>query len=406
MAGMSMEDFSSQAFKRNPFAVYTQLLKTDPLQRIRILGRDAWLVTDYDDAESILKDNRISKDLSASPVVASKPHPDTDQAFFSNIASWRRDLLTTDPPDHTRLRTLVTKAFTPTMIEALRPRIQQIADGLLDAAQPQESMDLIADFAFPLPITVISEMLGVPLADRDRFRAWTQVITVVPDTPEQQQASAAAQEEFVQYIRKLIAEKRAMPAGDLISSLIRAEENGDSLNEKELISMIWLLIVAGHETTVNLIGNGTLELLKHPDQMRLLRDDPSLIPTAVEELLRFTSPVDLSTGRWAHEDIPIRDRVIHKGEAVFIALGATNMDPQAFPSPERLDVARKENKHLAFGKGIHYCLGAPLARLEGQIAFATLLRRLPGLRLAVDPDQLIWKPSVILRGLTSLLVTF
>jgi cytochrome P450 PksS len=401
-----MEDFSSQEFKRNPVAAYAQLLKTDPLQRIHILGRDAWLVTDYEDAEAILRDNRTSKDLASSPMVSNEQKSSSNQAYFSNIASWRRDLLTTDPPDHTRLRNLVTKAFTPAMIESLRPRIQQIADELLDAVQPRRSMDLIADFAFPLPITVISEMLGVPLADRDRFRAWTQVIMVVPDNPEQQQSSAAAQEEFVQYIRRLLAEKRASPAGDLISSLIRTEENGDSLSEKELISMIWLLIVAGHETTVNLIGNGTLELLEHPDQMRLLREDPTLIPTAVEELLRFTSPVDLSTGRWANEDIPIRDRVIHKGEAVFVALGAANMDPQAFQSPEKLDVARKENKHLAFGKGIHYCLGAPLARLEGQIAFASLLRRLPDLRLAVDPDQLVWKPSIILRGLTSMPVTF
>jgi cytochrome P450 PksS len=401
-----MEELSSQEFKRDPIPVYTKILEQDPLQRIHMLGRDVWLVTDYEDASALLRDPRISKDLAKAPINTEKQASDPERAYFSSVASWRRDMLTTDPPDHTRLRNLVTKAFTPAMIENLRPRIQQIADELLDAVQHKGRMDLIADFAFPLPITVICEMLGVPRDDRQKFHAWTQIIMVLPETPEQQKASIAAQEAFIAYIRTLLALKRETPGDDLISSLVQAEEHGDKLSEQELISMTWLLIIAGHETTVNLIGNSVLALLQHPDQLRLLREDPSLITSAIEEMLRFTSPVSLSTGRWANEDIPLHDHVIRKNDTILIALGSANVDPQEFPNPEALDITRQENRHLAFGKGIHYCLGAPLARVEGQIAIATLLRRLPDLRLAADPDSLIWKPSLILHGLTAMPVEF
>jgi cytochrome P450 len=288
-------------------------------------------------------------------------------------------------------------------------------------------MDLIADFAFPLPITVISEVLGIPPADRRQFHAWSQTIITGTVGPQPEEALAAL-EAFVRYIKTMLSEKRAHQGLDLISGLIQAEERGDTLNETELISTIFLLIIAGHETTVNLIGNGTLALLQHPEQMRLLRADPSLLPPAIEELLRYTVPVLLSTPRWASEDIslhgsaPIRpandaaassfaqagrkEQVIRKGETVFVSLVAANTDPRQFPDPELLDITRQENQHVAFGKGIHYCLGAPLARLEGQIAIGTLLQRMPHLRQAREPEQLTWTQSPILRGLTSLPVTF
>ena len=311
----------------------------------------------------------------------------------------------TDPPDHTRLRGLISKAFTPRMIEQLRPRIQQVADELLDAVQGWNQMDLIADFAFPLPITIISEMLGIPVADRERFRTWSQTMTTGAAGSEPEKA-LAAMEAFVQYIKTVLLEKRIHPDDDLTSSLVQAEERGDCLSETEFISTIFLLIVAGHETTVNLIGNGTLALLQHPEQMSLLRANPSLVPSAIEELLRYAAPVNMSSPRWASEDIPLHDQVIRKGEVVFVSLIGANTDPRWFPDPEVLNIARQSNYHLAFGKGIHYCLGAPLARLEGQIALDTLLRRLPHLKLASDPEQLTWTQDFILRDLTALPVRF
>ena len=407
MAQITMSDLISQETKRNPSAFFGKLRAQEPLSYITNFGGfgGAWIATTYDDAIAILKDPRFIRDMRKVSPPEDGQAPNERLAFLAKLFAWRRDMLQVDPPDHTRLRGLVSKAFTPRMIEQLRPRIQQITDALLDTVQNQGQMDLINDFALPLPITVISEMLGIPPTDRQQFRAWSQ--TLVNDTvdPQQEAAVVAALEAFLHYIKILLAEKRAHPGTDLTSGLVHAEEHGDTLSENELISMIFLLIVAGHETTVNLIGNGTLALLQHPDQMRQLRADPSLLPSAIEELLRYTPPVSI-TARWASEDIPMHGQVIHKGEVVFVSLSAADTDQQQFPDPEVLDLTRQENQHLTFGKGIHYCLGAPLARLEGQIAIGTLLRRLPHLRLASEPDQLTWNRSISLRGLTSLPVTF
>jgi cytochrome P450 len=387
MSEITMNDLLSQETKRDPHSFYAHLRSTEPLFYIE--GMDTWMVTNYEDALFVLKDPRFTKDNR-------KIQPVDPQADFS-----LRMMLMVDPPDHTRLRSLVSKAFTPRMIEQLRPRIQQITDELLDAVQEQRKMDLITDFAYPLPITVISELLGIPAADRKLFRTWTQGIINM-----QEEAHGAAIEDFINYIKALLDEKRVHPGNDLISGLVQVEENGDQLSENELISMVFLLIVAGHETTVNLIGNGTLALLQHPDQLHLLQHDPSLIPTAVEELLRYTSPVSLSDERWASEDIMLHGKLIRKGQMVTAVLISANADPQRFPTGDTLDITRRDNQHLAFGKGIHYCLGAPLARLEGQIAFGTLLRRLPNLRLASDPALLTWNRNPMLRGLTSLPVVF
>jgi len=408
MEQITFLDLLSQETKRHPSAFYGNLREQEPLTHLSGpygMG-EIWLATRYDDAIAILKDPRFVKDRRKVSLPGDeRAFTDEGVSVINRFLTFRRDMLTADPPDHTRLRGLVSKAFTPRMIEQLRPRIQQISGELLDAVQEQGKMDLIADFAFPLPITVISEMLGIPPADRRQFRAWSQTIITDAVGPQPEEALAAL-EAFVQYIKTLLSEKRAHPGSDLISGLIQAEERGDTLNETELISTIFLLIVAGHETTVNLIGNGILALLQHPEQMRLLRADSSLLPPAIEELLRCTVPVLLSTPRWASEDISLHGRVIRKGETVFVSLVAANTDPRQFPNPELLDIAREENQHVAFGKGIHYCLGAPLARLEGQIAIGTLLQRFPDLRLASEPEQLTWTQSPILRGLTSLPLTF
>ena len=393
MKKLTMNDLIAQETKNNPHSFYAQLREVDTLYYVEEM--DSWILTTYEDALWLLKDPRFTKDRRKLSQLTGEQNPEAE------MAEHMRNMLMVDPPDHTRLRALVSKAFTPRMIEQMRPRIQQIADELLDVVQEQGQMDLIASFAYPLPITVISEMLGIPVADRQRFRTWTQAIINM-----QEEGRRNALPEFLGYIHTLLDEKRAHPGNDLISSLVQVKEQGDQLQENELVSMIFLLIVAGHETTVNLLGNGTLALLQHPDQLQKLLSDPSLITTAVEELLRYTAPVSLSDERWASEDIEIHGKLIRKGQQVVAALISANADPQQFPAGETLDITRSENQHLAFGKGIHFCLGAPLARLEGQIAFSTLLRRLPNLRLDRDPAQMIWNINPMLRGLTSLPVAF
>lgn len=394
MTTITLNDLLAQETKYNPHAFYAHLRSTEPMVYVEEL--DAWLLTTYEDALWLFKDPRFTKDRNKLPEL--EEQRDESWGTFT-----MRNLLMVDPPDHSRLRSLVSKAFTPRMIEHLRPQIQQITDDLLDAVQERGAMDLIADFAYPLPLTVISDLLGIPVTDRLRFREWTQAMVNI--TTEAEQRRDAVQQ-FLNYIKTLLDEKRARPGNDLTSGLVQVEENGDQLDENELISMLILLIIAGHETTVNLLGNGTLALLQHPDQFHLLRTDPELVPGAVEELLRYTSPVSLSDERWASEDVERHGKLIRKGQQVLAALISANADPQHVHAGEILDLTRRENQHLAFGKGIHTCLGAPLARLEGQIALSTLLRRLPNLRLASDPTHLAWTLNPVLRGLTSLPVTF
>jgi cytochrome P450 len=404
MAQITLNDLISH--KHNPHPFYARLREQEPLAQFAWRGMNMWMATTYDDTIAILKDPRFVLDRPKVEPVEGEPSARGENPIRYMPLAGSRHLLNTDPPDHTRLRALVSKAFTPRMIEQLRPRIQQITDELLDAVQDRGQMDLIADFAFPLPIIVISEMLGIPSTDRQQFRAWTQAI-IQGMEPGYETAAIAAEEAFSNYIKALISDKKEHPDNGLTSGLAQAKEQGDSLSENELISMIFFLITAGHETTVNLIGNGMLALLEHPEQMSLLRTDPTdLLPSAIEELLRYTAPVSLSSPRWASEDIPMHDKVIRKGEMVRCALLAANTDPQHFSDPELLNILRQEKQHLAFSKGIHFCLGAPLARLEGQIAIGTLLRRLPHLHLAHDPEQLAWKEAGLLRNLAALPVTF
>ncbi|MCB0195075.1 MAG: cytochrome P450 [Anaerolineae bacterium] len=391
------------AFKANPYPTYAALRSAAPVHRVTLPeGQSVWLITRYDDVVTVLKDDRFVKDWRNAKTpeqIVQIPH----QAEV--LAKLDHNLLKLDPPDHTRLRALVHKAFTPHLVAGLRDRIQTIADTLLDAVQAKGKLDLIADYAFPLPIIVIAELLGVPAEDRDKFRAWSDMAVSTTSYAEVEK-TASAMLDFTAYLGVLFEARRAAPQDDLISALVLSEEVGDKLTEDELFAMVYLLLVAGHETTVNLIGNGTLALLQHPDQLARLKADPTLIESAIEELLRYDGPVETSTGRYASEDIAIGGAVIPRGEMVFVVIGSADHDPEQFPNPETLDIGRDIDRHVAFGMGPHYCLGAPLARLEGRIAINTLLRRLPNLRLEVAPETLSWKPGLVLRGLHTLPLIF
>ncbi|MET3576731.1 cytochrome P450 [Bhargavaea ullalensis] len=304
-------------------------------------------------------------------------------------------------PEHKRLRNLVSSAFTPKMINGMRDRIQEIADELLDEMEGKERVDLIDEFAFPLPIIVICEILGIPAEDRDNFRIWSNAMIegsggdYAGDIGQHMQA-------FVEYLGKRFAMLREHPADDLISRLIIAEEEGDRLTEQELYGVVSLLIIAGHETTVNLISNGVMTLLQHPDQLKLLKEQPDLIKKAVEEILRFEGPVEFSTSRWAGEDLEFKGQLMKKGDLVIIILNSADHDPEKFDDPEVFDITRKKSVHLAFGFGIHTCLGAPLARLEGEIAISSFFNRFPESRLGTAPDELEWRPGMIVRGVKEL----
>ena len=393
------------AYVANPHAFYARLRETAPVQQATLPdGQELWLLTRYADVEAAFADPRLVKDPrnARSPEeLARMPVRPEAMQYIQTI------MLRRDPPDHTRLRRLVSKVFTPRMVEQLRSRVQAIADALLDAVADRGEMDLIDHYAFPLPIIVISEMLGVPATDRDQFRRWSDVLMAAVVTPHPSgPAAVEAAEGFRRFMEAQFEERHRAPAGDLITGLLQAEEAGDKLSMEELLGMVYLLLVAGYETTATLIGSGTLALLQHPDQLARLRGDVTLLPSAVEELLRFCSPVALSHFRYAAEDIALRGVVIPKGAMVFAVIMAANRDPAWFPSPDTLDITRADNRHFAFGHGIHYCLGAPLARLEGEIALGTLLRRLPDLRLGVAPEALTWRPSLALRGLVKLPVAF
>jgi pimeloyl-[acyl-carrier protein] synthase len=382
-------------FIADPYPFYHRLRVEDPVHQSPM---GFWVLTRYDDVAGMLRDARFGR----------KGFDRLFQARFGT-AGFDFSMLFRDPPDHTRLRTLVSKAFTPRVVEQMRSHIQEIVEGLLDAVQPAGAMDLVADFAYPLPVRVICEMLGVPSGDRERFRDWTVDIArsldaiALPTEPEVVERGLAARHALADYFRTLIAERRGHPRGDLLSELIAAEEQGDRLSEGELMATILLLFMAGHETAVNLIGNGTLALLRHSDQLRRLRDDPSLAPSAVEELLRYDGPAQ-RTGRICSTPVELAGKPIPEGAVVLGIIGAANRDPAVFPDPDRLDITRSENRHLAFGWGIHFCLGASLARLEGQIALNTVLQRLPRLSLATSTPE--WRPGSVLRGLKALPVTF
>jgi cytochrome P450 len=388
------------AIRDDPFGHFAEARARCPVQRVRLAdGHPAWVVLGYDAARHALNDPRISKDMLAAlqddgdVVAEGLPGPE-----FS------RHMLNVDPPDHTRLRRLVSRAFVPPAIAALEPAIRGIASNLLDemdAACPHATVDLIEEYAYPLPFGVIGELLGIPAADRPRLHAWFQVLLTgwAGDPPPE---AVEASDGIVAYLAELVAAKRRSPAGDLVSVLVAAED--DALTTQELLSSLFQLVVAGHDTTASLIGNGVVALLDHPGQLEALLADPGRLPAAIDELIRFTAPVPHATFRVTAEPVTLDGVEIPAHEQVLVSLGSANRDPGRFPAPDVLDIGRSDGPNLGFGHGIHYCLGAPLARLEARVAFEELLGRHPGLRLAVDRDALAWAhgDGLVLRGLVSL----
>ncbi|HEY1375745.1 MAG TPA: cytochrome P450 [Gemmataceae bacterium] len=393
-------NIADPAFKANPFPYYARLRDESPVVRVTLPTREAgWLVTRYDDVAAVLKDDRFVKDTAN----ALSPEQAAAQPWFRRAFKvLKRNMLQLDPPDHTRLRGLVNVAFTPRLVEQMRGRVQELADDLLDAAARRGTADLVRDFALPLPTTVIAEVLGVPAADREKFHRWSTALVAASASNWALLRAVPGAWALMRYIRGIVRRRRADPRDDLTTALVRAEAAGDRLTEDELLAMIFLLLIAGHETTVNLIAGGLLALLEHPAQLDRLRADPGLIKPAVEELLRFVTPVDLATERYTAGAVAVGGVTIPRGEMVYAVLGSANHDERQFPDPESLDVGRDPNRHLAFGLGTHFCLGASLARLEGQVALGTLVRRFPGLRLAVAAESLPWRRGILLRGLEAL----
>jgi cytochrome P450 len=387
-ANIVVEHLGAEYFQ-DPYSVHARLRAQRPVARVIMPGgTPAWLVTGYAEARAALTDPRLLK-----LPRGWRPEPN------SILAAIELHMLNSDPPDHERLRKLVNKAFTARRVEQLRPRITAIAAELLDDMSTRDEVDLLTSFAFPLPITVICELLGVPVADRDEFRAWSATIVSNTISPDVFQAHATA---MTSYFRKMLAARRRAPADDLLSALVAARDDEDRLTEDELLSMAFLLLVAGHETTVNLIGSGMLALLLNPGELDRLRADPSLLGTAVEELLRYVNPVNNATFRFAGEPLEIGGQQISPDEVVLVSLSGANRDPSRYADPDRLDLSRDSAGHLAFGHGIHYCLGAPLARLEAEIAFGGLLERFGSMTLAVPADSLRWRPSTLIHGLEAL----
>ncbi|MFD9869598.1 cytochrome P450 [Streptomyces niveus] len=395
-------------FATDPYPAYAWLREHAPVHRTRLpSGVDAWLVTRYADARRALADPRLSKN----PVHhAEQPHAKGKTGIPGERgAELMTHLLNIDPPDHTRLRRLVSQAFTPRRVAEFAPRVQELTDGLIDAFAAKGEADLIHDFAFPLPIYAICDLLGVPREDQDDFRDWAGMMIRHGGGP--RGGVARSVKKMRGYLAELIHRKRDDPGDDLISGLIRASDHGEHLTENEAAAMAFILLFAGFETTVNLVGNGTYALLRNPGQRaRLQRSldagESALLATGIEELLRHDGPVEMATWRYATEPVELGGQSVAVGDPVLVVLAAADRDPERFADPDRLDLSRGDNKHLGYGHGIHYCLGAPLARLEGQTALRTLLTRLPDLRLAVDPSDLRWRGGLIMRGLRTLPVQF
>jgi cytochrome P450 len=389
----------SPEFIRDPYPHYERMRATDP---VHLTQHGMYVASRHADIAVVLRDKRFGKDYVERTKRRYGPNV-MDEPVFRNFAL---TMLQQDPPDHTRLRGLVVKAFTARRVEDMRPRIQEIVDENLDRIVPQGKMDLIEDFAYRLPVTIICDMLGIPAEHREMFytgaRGSGRILEPVPMTPEEIKQSNASQAMVKMYFDQLFDLRRRNPGDDLTTQLLQAEEDGSKLSNDELYANIILLFGAGHETTVNLIGNGLLALYRNPDQLALLKANPSLITNAIEEFLRYDSSVQM-TGRTALEDIEdLGGRRIPKGESVLCLLGSANRDPAVYPDrPDRLDITRPKIRPLSFGGGIHLCLGAQLARIEAEVAISTLLRRLPQLRLD-DAENPEWRPSFVLRGLKSL----
>jgi cytochrome P450 len=399
-AGLKPLNLWNAEFRANPYPTYARLRKSQPVVPVRTLVGQSWLITRYEDVVNVLKDPRFSNSGRKHSNENSTGMPRWLPRIFRTLAN---SMITSDDPDHQRLRNLVHQAFTPRRVEQMTARIEQMADELLAKAARKKVVDIVADYALPIPLTIISEMMGVPEKNRLEFhKRFAQFL----ETPSSGLVRMITQipngYRMMGFFESLIQLRKSDPQDDLITALVNSEQSGDRLNESELLAMIFLLLLAGHETTVNLIANGTLALLEHPDQMKLLHQNPGLIESAVEELLRFTNPVEYGATRFPQEDVEMHGLVIPRGSRVLAMLSSANRDETVFENPDTLDLARQPNRHLAFGLGIHYCLGAPLARLEGKIALNALVQRFPDLRLAVTPKQIRWRSALAVRGVKAL----
>lgn len=391
-------DLWSPEARVDPLSLCARMRQEAPVARVLSPTQHVpmWIVSRYKDTQELLRDTRFTKDR--------YKLADEDRLRYfrvEEIGQIDKHMLNSDPPVHSRLRALVSQAFTARRVEALRPRITAISQRLLEAFPPGGSVDLLEAFAFPLPITVIAELLGVPAEDQPRFREWTTTLLSPPRSNNLEPLRKTAVQ-LQQYFQGFLARRRAEPRDDLTSALLSAEEQGERLTAVELTSMVFLLMVAGHETTVNLITNGVWALLRHPDQLERLRAEPALIESAVEEMLRYCGPVRHTTSRFALQDTEFLGQTIPAGEMIMASLLSANHDPEQFTEPERFTVTRTPNRHLSFGSGIHFCLGAPLARLEAMTAINLLLERLPRLRLAVAPSTLRWRTGLLIHGLEQL----
>ncbi len=392
-------DLMNPAALADPFAVYRRLRAEAPVYRSEAHG--GWLVTRYDDVTRALKDPRLSAARSAAMFERLPPDLRADTRPLQRAFTlW---MLMMDPPDHTRLRGLVAKAFAPGLVAALRPRIQALVDDALDQVAGRGRMDLIADLAQPIPAVVIAGLLGVDAADHRQFKQWSDDLALMELGPAGFRQAQASMLAMTEYLAGVVADRRRAPRADLVSQLLAAEEAGQMLSEEELLANCALILFAGHETTTNLIGNGVLELLRHPEQLAILRAEPTLIEAALEELLRFHGPIQ-RVRRTAKEALELGGAQIAAGDAVWLLVGAANRDPEVFDEPERLDLRRRPTRHLTFGLGPHFCVGAALGRLEGAIAIATIVRRLPDLR--GELDALAWRKDLSFRGVTSLPLLF
>ncbi len=397
--------------RRDPYPRFRALREQDPVHRVDFLI--GWVLTRWDDSVSVLKDGDLFSSRPGTATIEQlweaarkdgtrPPRVEPPDTSFAVSAFFERSPLFTDRPDHTRLRGLVNRGFTPRVVTRLRPRIEQIVSELLDEMVGAGEVDFMKRFAIPLPAIVIAELLGVPAEIRDDFKRWSEGIVVLFDpvrTEEAEYNARVCAGEMHAFFTELFEERRRRPQDDLISRLVAFEREGDALDEAELLAMCMLLLAAGHETTTNLLGNGLYTLFEHPDQLQRLRDDPSRVRPAIEELLRWESPVQ-GMPRVATRDCEIRGREIRKGDYVVVLVGAANRDPEIFSDPERLDIARGDNRHLAFGYGPHFCLGAPLARAEAEIALRALFQRAPHIEAAYG--RVDWKPTQVMRGLVDL----
>jgi cytochrome P450 len=386
-------------FFADPYAAFRRMREESPVTEVAMPnGQRAWLVTRYDDVLAVLNDNtRLTKHMAK--LMPAQWVPTPELAFLQGT------LLGVDPPDHTRLKRLVSKAFTPGRVAALRPRMAEIVEALIErmtaaaATAPDGVVDFISEFAFPLPMTVVCDMIGIPGTDHNAFKAWTEKLVSATATEQEQQTAAL---ETLVYLSGLLDAKKAAPDDTMAYALIAARDDDDKLTDGELLSMIFLMLLAGHETTMNVVATGMLALLENPVELKKLRDDPAMLPRALDELLRYINPTNHATERYTLEPVTFGDVTIPRRELVIAVLTAANLDPSKFPDPERLDLDRDTTGHLTFGHGIHYCLGAPLARLEAEVAFSALLSRFPDLSLAVPASSLTWRPSSLIHGLERL----